>query len=360
MSRNTFLVLRTPSDPIDRGDNDHYFYSIQLDVKTADRKIQPVGKEAPVERIDVAMDWGPFGSEDCEPSKNPHLRRFMDIKEGDELIVEYDPKLGIQGMIQANEIISLGLRTKNSYRRLRGIPIEWLFFEMIRVAASNGIGFQAADTWAHSTEVYRFSKEISGKIVLGKTDEFRTTHPDELKSPENRFDNYIMEKGCYAHDFGRMITGSDASRTIRDGALHGFFGAKYFREMSEKGRYGDSSSPEQFGGHELDELERLARICERHLGGSGLTASSMNRNSAFKEAGIPPNNLLAESTYERIIGYADWRTHARKGQNVFIPTRVSEDEAMERTVKYNPPQDQLDAVKKLCDYIHFITDGAVI
>ena len=70
--------------------------------------------------------------------------------------------------------------------------------------------------------------------------------------------------------------------------------------------------------------------------------------------------MLAESPYEKIVGYADWRTFAtRDVGTVYIPTTVSKDEAMERTRRYNPPSDQLSAVQDLCEYIEYITDSQV-
>jgi hypothetical protein len=210
------------------------------------------------------------------------------------------------------------------------------------VATRNGIPLQAADTWVHSSEVYAFAAEIAQQVSMERL----AQKMDKVFSDDFRrgLSGYLLEKAAYAHDIGRMYSGSNASRTLKKGILHGVRGARHFRSLASEA-----------GSQAKEDFEFLAGVCETHVGGAGLTACTINRHQALLDAGVAPKDTLATSPYEKIIGYADWRIHGRKMGTLYMPRRVSELEAMERTLNYQPPPKQLQAVKDLCEFIHYVT-----
>ncbi len=348
-TKASFVVAETPQEPGDHGDNEWHAYDIVLKVKAQSEKAKHI------ERLHVASAQIRFGAPEGDPKKHPQLSKCLDISKGDLLIAEYYPDMerptssetGYGDLLQISDIISLGLVKNKTFRRLRGIPLEWLFMEMSAIAARNGVPLQTADTWIHSSQVYQYAFEIAEKALMDRVaSHMGKPYTNDFKSG---LAGHILEKASFAHDFGRMYTGSDASRKLEDGILHGYRGAKRFRELASKRGFKDAD----------DEFELLARVCERHIGGAGLTASSLTKHPAFVKLNVASSDILAESPYEKIIGYADWRTHARRNGTVFSPTWVSECIAMKRTKAYNPPADQLLAVENLCCYIHEITDGQI-
>lgn len=343
-TKASFVVAETPQEPGDHGDNEWHAYDIVLKVKAQSEKAKHI------ERLHVASAQIRFGAPEGNPKKHPQLSKYLDISKGDLLIAEYYPPTSENGygdLLQKPCIISLGLVKNKTFRRLRGIPLEWLFTEMLATAKRNGIPLQTADTWVHSSHVYQYAFEIAEKALMERV----ANHMGKLYTNDFKYGlaGHILEKASFAHDFGRMFTGSNASRNLEDGILHGYRGAKHFRKLASKRGFRDAA----------DELELLARVCERHIGGAGLTESSLARHPAFVKLNAASSDILAESPYEKIIGYADWRTHSRENGTVFFPTWVSKSIAMERTKKYNPPADQLLAVESLCSYIHDITDGQI-
>ena len=343
-TKSSFVVAETQQEPVDHGDNEWHAYDIVLKVKAQSEKAKHI------ERLHVASAQIRFGAPEGDHKKHPQLSKFLDISKGDLLIAEYYSTArenGYGDLLQRSDIISLGLVKNKTFRRLRGIPLEWLFTEMSAIAAQNGIPLQTADTWIHSSQVCQYAFEIAEKALMDRVASRMGKHyTNDFKSG---LAGHILEKASFAHDFGRMYTGSNASRTLEGGILHGYRGAQHFRKLASKSGFKDAA----------DELELLARVCERHIGGAGLTASSLVRHPAFVTLNVASSDILAESPYEKIIGYADWRTHASKNGTVFFPTWVSESIAMNRTVAYDPPDDQFLAVENLCRYIHEITDGQI-
>ena len=359
VNSDRFIVEETPKLSPDKGDNETCYYELILDVKSSKMT-------NPVTKIQVSKAEIPYYAEESAPEKHPIIKRYLNIKRGDNLLVEYYSDLGISGYIQQPEIISLckietGLFKKGDLlERIRGIPLNWFYQEMIELASQQRIIFQATDTWMHSAEVYKLARDIADSSLADRVNKVENLKRQRLET----YSGWILEKACYAHDVGRMFTGSAASRQIEDGALHGIYGALYFGDMENRvkderlncAKFWENPS-------ERDVLRKFGRICERHIGGAGLTASSISTNKAFEKFkswfGEKSEDRLAETFYEKVIGYADWRVHAFMDSTMFVPRIVSEHDAMKRTKGYNPPGDQVEAVERLCEYIHYITDNTI-
>ena len=302
-------------------------------------------------------DWGARSVLDVAPldGKSPigqiklAWSESAQVEPQDGLIVEHWPVAESQTVLDANEMLSLGRHRDNprSYIRLRGLPLEWLSSEMSQIASSNGIPSQATDTWVHSTEVYRLAMEIVDCLLIERV---RELHPYLGKDWE--FSSYLLEKACYAHDIGRMSTGSKASTVIEHGLLHGAAGAAHFRKIA--------SNSKNWNAAEMEDLEVVARVCERHVLGPGMTAAFVEDKWDILEAsGIPKADLLAEHLYEKIIGYADWRIHPLDCGSVSFPKRVREEDAVRRTTAFDIPLEQLTETLALCGHIRYMTDYRV-
>ena len=163
-----------------------------------------------------------------------------------------------------------------------------------QTALDNGIIEQYFDTHIHSAHVYNLARELANKIYF--------------KTPCNI--NYgLLETMCIAHDTGRMVTGSKASKELKHAIYHGYEGARILKSSL-------------FG-------EIIARCCETHMGGTGLTPETKEENNVktvFKDT----NDISIE---EKIVGYADLLTFAKENNSPsmpYLPYRASLKEAYER------------------------------
>lgn len=312
-----------------------YWTLLKVRSKDPNNKVTQIGLGSPEDHILTKHD-DIVKEDDCLIIEYYKCKKIFHIEVGCFRITEIEANKNIYS-VDLEDVVSIAFE-KDFSRRIYGLPLDWLKIEMLRVATENEIPQQAEDTWRHSAAVYEFAKDISNKAVS--------------KPQVTEHSLHILEKGCYAHDFGRMFTGSPASREVEPGILHGFYGANYFRNMVKE-LTSESSSV-----FEKEEFESYARICERHIGGAGFTKSSIKNIPTLRKNMIALD-ILAENFYEKVIGYADWRIHAVKCGNIFVPTLVSEEEVMKRTLRYNPPKDQIEAIEKLCQYIHNITNEAI-
>ena len=167
---------------------------------------------------------------------------------------------------------------------------------MKQTALNNEMIEQYFDTQIHSAYVYSLAKKLAFNIDSRKSRNYKYVIDDLVKSM------------CISHDAGRMITGSKASRELMPAILHGYYGANLLR-----GRFADW---------------KIARCCETHMGGTGLTPETKtekNIKSVFKAKN--------PSLEEKIVGYADLLTFAKKNDSVhmpYLPYRASLKEAYER------------------------------
>jgi hypothetical protein len=334
-----FFLNETPSVPGDFGDNEYHAYDMVLKVtgRSADTKT--------ITRLHVAKVQVPFGQMPNGPRHDPILAKYLELSMGDMLLAEFYPEVierELRDALRPSDILSLCAIGDGTVRRLIGVPCEWLFLEMTAVATRNGIPLQAADTWVHSSAVHTFAAEIVEQVSMERlAHKMGKAFSDDFR---RGLSGYLLEKAAYAHDFGRMYSGSNASRTLEKAILHGFRGARHFRSLACEA-----------GSQARDDFEFLASVCETHVGGAGLTACTIKQNQTLLDAGIDPRDTLATNPYEKIVSYADWRIHGRKIGTHYMPRRVSEQEAMDRTLKFKPSPRQLQAVKDLCDFIHYIT-----
>jgi len=184
--------------------------------------------------------------------------------------------------------------------------------ERCRVAWENGIPFQAVDTWSHSQCVWSVARRILAAA-------------ERAGGGRCGVDASLVELLCHAHDLGRMFLGSEASRHLlprRWIGLHGVFGAAHFR-----GGGAAWASPAL--------REAMARICERHLLGVGVTAAVYARWREEIEAVTDPDpvilrarellaaeryrsDTLPESTEERVVAYADLCTRGAQVGHTWV------------------------------------------
>jgi hypothetical protein len=334
-----FVLNETPSVPGDFGDNEYHAYDMVLKVTglSADTKA--------ITMLHVAKVQVPFGQMPDGPRHDPVLAKYLELSKGDVLVAEFYPEAierEPRDALQPSDILSLCAVGGGTVRRLIGVPLEWLFLEMTAIATRNGIPLQAADTWVHSSAVHAFAVEIAQEISMERlAHKMGKAFSDDFR---RGLSGYLLEKAAYAHDFGRMYSGSNASRSLEEAILHGFRGARHFRSLAS-----------ETGSQARDDFEFLARVCETHVGGAGLTACTIQQDQALLDAGIDPEDTLATNPYEMIVSYADWRIHGRKMGTHSMPRRVSEPEAMDRTLKFKPSPRQLQAVKDLSEFIHYIT-----
>jgi uncharacterized protein len=94
------------------------------------------------------------------------------------------------------------------------------------------------------------------------------------KNPSIKINKRLVCVGALLHDIGR---------TKSQGLDHGIQGAKIIRELNLR---------------DDPLLEKVARICERHLG-AGIT------NSEAEKQGLPPGDYVPKTMEEKIIAYCD-------------------------------------------------------
>jgi hypothetical protein len=279
-------------------------------------------------------------------TRGPKLEVFMQEELGEHDLIKGLIEIDESGRAAFRDFCRIGDSVVVEFNG--GLPLEWpdyypvsktafvpesrflnrLKAEMKRIAKENGLRAQVQDTWRHSRGVWRFVNKIAHYAYQNGV----------------AVDYDLLKKGAFVHDFGRMYTGRNASREREEYHLHGTRGRDYFLKENDSS-YSLLEIPNR------DYAHRLARICERHMGGSGFTAETN------QELGLGSEDTLAETIEEKIIGYADWRTHAKGFGNFYIPRIVSVDEAMQRTIRkagHNPRQVQ--QVRNLIDYINGITN----
>jgi len=163
---------------------------------------------------------------------------------------------------------------------------------MIEIATKNNIPEQVENTWRHSECVWKFAEKIADAAMKN---------------------GYVVDKdflkiACFSHDFGRMYTGSKGSKELLPAVQHGVLGAKFFRSHG---------------------YEELARVCERHIGGIGL---SKEENKKF---GLGNEDCFVETIEEIILGYADARTSSTKKNGKYVPIIGSFQSAFRRFTGIN-------------------------
>lgn len=135
-----------------------------------------------------------------------------------------------------------------------------------KIAAENDIPQQVEDTWKHSECVWKFAEKIARLAIQNGY----------------RVDLEFLKLGCFIHDLGRTQTGSKATHELIEPVLHGYLGYK----IALKNKL----------------PRKLAEICRRHIGGTGL-AGSENRKYKIGFFGTHPRTIE-----EKIISYSDCRT----------------------------------------------------
>ena len=133
------------------------------------------------------------------------------------------------------------------------------------IAKENGILEQVDENWDHSTCVWKFADKIA-KLAI------KNGHEVDLN---------FLKVACYVHDIGRMKTGSKSLKELEPIRYHGLRGYEIVKKQGW--------------------LEKLARVCVRHMGGAGQT------KDVNKEIGLGNKDTLAETIEERILAYADCR-----------------------------------------------------
>lgn len=217
--------------------------------------------------------------------------------------------------------------------------LEELFKEMYQIASNpfNNIPLQVGDTWCHSIHVYAYAKKIADIA-------------DQVMRIERKIDQRFLLNAAFVHDLGRMKTGSNASRKVMSYERHGIEGRNHI--LTNLNMICTAFGISYTG------AKKYANVCVSHQGGPGFIAKTNIK------LGIGYYDTLAQTIEERIIGYADWRTHAKHiggspPTGIYIPFLAPEEKAMEKTKEYEPYPEQLEAVIALCKYIHYITNNNV-
>jgi hypothetical protein len=285
-AKAAFVLTEVPSVPGDVGDNEYHAYDMVLEVEGRSADVKEIT------RLHVAHVEAPFGQMPGDAGHEPVFSKYLELSTGDVLVAEFFPEVlenEPRHALQPSDILSLCAMGNGTCQRLIGVPLEWLFSEMTALATNHGIPLQAADTWVHSSEVYALAVEIAQQVSMERlAQKMDKAFSDDFKQG---LSGYWLEKAAYAHDLGRMYSGSNASSTIEKGILHGVRGARHFRSLAPE----DSSQAKE-------DFEFLAGICETHVGGAGLTACTIKRHQALLDAGVAPEDTLATSPYEKIIG----------------------------------------------------------
>lgn len=220
---------------------------------------------------------------------------------------------------------------------------EWLFRKMQLYAAKQpGLELQPLDTWAHSLQVWA----VASKMIV------------QLKNTYIDID--FVEFACFAHDIGRMVTGSKASteKTEFHGFAHGPLGAVLVRRSDFFDGLDDKSP---FGRSRHDLQKATARVCERHTGCVGMSDKNWPKellglggmvvsytpdtwDTLGKEKGC-----FVGSMEERIVGMADFLTKARsihpeEKQHVFYKGSAQHiDKCLEEAASW----DTIDAINEV-------------
>ena len=184
---------------------------------------------------------------------------------------------------------------------------------MTEIALEHNIKKQVANTWKHSTVVWRFADKVAG---IAEKNGYRV-------------DRRLLKVGIYCHDIGRMVVGSKGSKELGPAIGHLYEG---YRIMKAKG------------------YPQLARICITHAGGGGLDKLTN------KQHGFIARNFYPRTTEEKIIAYADAITLYKKGTGPFIPYVGAYKQAYDRFKKYRGHGKQL---KEAHEFIEKITKGAI-
>jgi len=189
---------------------------------------------------------------------------------------------------------------------------------MVVLATGNGIPEQALDTWSHSLRIW----QEAARIAAAARERQSVDGGLLINEP-------LLEALCFAHDTGRMFTGSKASHQLVPQQLigaHGVLGAHYYRTL-----------PEPFAPVAI--MEALARICERHLLGVGVLAETYERwRRAVDQEELPDNlreqirsvlgmpryrdDTLPETAEERIMAYVDLCALGQQTGSVWCPVIV--------------------------------------
>jgi hypothetical protein len=190
-----------------------------------------------------------------------------------------------------------------------------------QTALNNEIIEQYFDTQIHSAHVYSLAKKLAFNINSRKSRNYKYVIDDLVKSM------------CFSHDAGRMITGSKASKELMPAIFHGYHGANLL-----KGKFPDW---------------KIARCCETHICGTGLTPETKQENhvkTVFKAKN--------PSIEEKIVGYADLLTFAKKNDSVYmpyLPYRASLKEAYEKVRSFG--EVYAERLDELVDELFFKTTG---
>lgn len=108
------------------------------------------------------------------------------------------------------------------------------------------------------------------------------------RNPALRINKRLVAVGALLHDIGRLKT---------QGIDHGVMGAQIIRDLNVKNS---------------QDLEKVALICERHLGGG------IGKKEAVK-LGLPEKDYLPKTIEEKIIAYCDNMVDDANGPVVHDP-----------------------------------------
>lgn len=148
---------------------------------------------------------------------------------------------------------------------------------MVTIATKHGIPEQVDNTIRHSEVIWRYANGIAqSAIKRGK-----------------RIDLQLLKAGCYVHDIGRMVTGSEGSKILKPAISHFYEG---YRIMKEKG------------------YPTLAQMCVSHAGGGGLDKSINKKNNFIARDFFP------RTTEEIIVAYSDALCSYKRGAGPYIGT----------------------------------------
>ncbi|MFA5134731.1 MAG: HD domain-containing protein [Patescibacteria group bacterium] len=148
---------------------------------------------------------------------------------------------------------------------------------MRKIAIENGIPKQASNTNDHSKTVWKFARSIM----------------KQARDNGQKINSTMLKTGCYIHDIGRMVTGSQGSKLLKPAIIHCYAG---YEIMLKKG------------------YPELARMCVSHAGGSGLDRATNKKN------GFLPKNFFPQSAEEKILAYSDARCSYAKKTGPYIGT----------------------------------------
>ncbi len=128
-------------------------------------------------------------------------------------------------------------------------------------------------------------------------------------NPEISVDRNFVYNAAMLHDIGIILCDAPGISCYGTEAYirHGLCGGKMLREYASE------------HGIEAEEMEKYARVCERHTG-AGLTAEDI----LSQNLPLPAMDLLPETIEEQLICYAD---------KFFSKTRPNEEKPLERVLQ---------------------------